>query len=291
VRFTHGVGGMIGDNNDFALALNMAIPILVYLTWDLEKRWLRMLCLALVPMTAITVVFTHSRGGFLSLAALTLVLVLNSRRKFLTLFTVAALVMVGSFVVPKTFYERIASIGDFHSDGSAMGRLNAWQASIRMANDYPIAGVGLDNFLFEFIYYAPDPDDIHVAHNTWFQVLAEAGYVGLTFYLTLFGATWWTLWRVHRRARRFAVQWARNAAACLGASLLAFMVGATFLNRAHFDLIYHVMVLVVCVDRILELEIRNNRITGQDDDEDDESDAGTDGEIDVWDKESMEALA
>ncbi len=259
VHFTRGVGGMIGDNNDFALALNMVLPLVVYAAMQWESRWIRLAARALVPMIAVTVVFTHSRGGFLSLAALTLFMVLDSRRKVPALLMVAALALVGSTVVPQSFYERIATIGNFQADASAMGRLNAWQASLRMANDYPVTGVGLDNFLYKFIAYAPDPDDMHVAHNTWLQVLAETGYTGLVIYLGLFGASWWTLWRVRRRARASGTRWAHDAARCLSASLLAFMVGGTFLNRAHFDLIYHVMALCACLDRILAWEIRQRR--------------------------------
>lgn len=272
VRFTRGVGGMIGDNNDFALALNMAIPVLVYLVWDLESKWWRLAALGAAPIMALTVVFTHSRGGFLSLAAIVLFLVLQSRRKLAAVFVVAALTLGASVFVPHSFYERIASIGDYEDDGSAQGRLNAWQASLDMANDYPLTGVGLDNFLSEFQYYAPDPDDVHVAHNTWFQVLAEAGYTGLLVYLALFAVTWVTLFRVRRRARRYGMRWAENGAKCLAASILAFMVGATFLNRAHFDLIYHIMALCAVLDRLTAHEIRLLR--AEPEDQTTESDGG-----------------
>lgn len=256
VHFTRGVGGMIGDNNDFALALNMALPLLVYTGSEAGNRWVRRAALALVPLTAASVIFTHSRGGFLSLAAVTLYLLVHSRKKLRALALVALVAAVGSVVVPRSFYERIATIANFQEDGSSMGRLNAWQASLRMANDYPVSGVGLDNFLVQFIYYAPDPDDIHVAHNTYLQVLAEAGYTGLALYLFLFGATGWTLWRVRRRARRWRMTWSGRAARYLEASMLAFMVGGCFLNRAHFDLIYHVIILGCCLDRIQQHEIR-----------------------------------
>lgn len=263
VHFTRGVGGMIGDNNDFALALNMALPLVVFVAMQARNRWVHLGALALIPMMAVTVVFTHSRGGFLSLAALTLFMVVDSRRKVPALVLVAALALVGSVVVPQSFYERIASIGSYQSDASSMGRLNAWRASFHMANDYPITGVGLDNFLYEFVYYAPDPEDIHVAHNTWLQVLAETGYTGLILYVGLFGATWWTLWRVRLRAKASGTRWAHDAARCLSATLVAFMVGGTFLNRAHFDLIYHVMAMCAALDRILEWEIRQ-RLAAED---------------------------
>jgi probable O-glycosylation ligase (exosortase A-associated) len=255
VHFTRGVGGMIGDNNDFALALNMGLPLVVYLSSDLGRRAWRLACFAVVPMIAITVVFTHSRGGFLSLAAVTLFLVAQSRHRFLAGSLVVGLALLASLVVPHSFYERIASIAAYQEDGSAMGRLNAWRAAIDMANDSPVVGVGLDNFLQVFPHYAPDPDDIHVAHNTWLQVLAEAGYIGLLLYAGLFAVTLWTLWRVRRRARRHGLLWASRGGTALAASIIAFIVGGTFLNRAHFDLIYHVMGLVVALDRITAFEI------------------------------------
>jgi O-antigen ligase len=122
-----------------------------------------------------------------------------------------------------------------------------------------VIGVGLDNFLFEFQHHAPDPDDVHVAHNTWLQVLAEAGYTGLLVYVALFAVTFWTLARIRRRARRWRLPWAHNGAVGLAASLVAFIVGGTFLNRAHFDLIYHVMGLCAALDRITAFEIASMR--------------------------------
>ena len=255
VHFTRGVGGMIGDNNDFALALNMGLPLLVFTGLWIRSRWVRLAAFGLVPLTALTVVFTHSRSGFLALAATTLYLTFRSRRRALAIAAVVVMAGVGRLVVPASFYERIASIGTYQDDSSAMGRLNAWSASLHMANDYPIFGVGLDNFLFMFQNYAPDPDDIHVAHNTWLQVLAEAGYVGLLAYVALFLAAWGTMFSTERLARRHRIRWAGDAARFLEASTLAFMVGGTFLNRAHFDLLYHVLILSFCLKRITLQEI------------------------------------
>lgn len=256
VRFTKGVGGMIGDNNDFALALCMTIPLLVYLHAELKSRWARWGALALVPLTVVTVIFTHSRGGFLSLTAATMFLVFTSKRRLLAMAVTAAAIAIGSLIIPASYYERIASIFHYQSDGSAMGRLNAWKASFFMANDYPFLGVGLDNFMALFPFYAPDPENVKVAHNTYLQMLAETGYIGLSFYLILFGLTFWTLRTSFTRARRLRFDWATNAARCLTASLLAFLVGATFLNRAHFDLTYHIIVLAACLKRIVGWEAR-----------------------------------
>jgi probable O-glycosylation ligase (exosortase A-associated) len=256
VRFTRGVGGMIGDNNDFALAMCMNLPLLVYVATLLPKLWARWAAIALVPLTAVTVVFTHSRGGFLSLAAVTAVMIFTSRRRVPALLVTAGLVAVGSLTVPESYYERILSIADYQNDASAMGRLNAWRAAVSMANDYPFTGVGLDNFMSLFPFYAPDPENIKVAHNTYLQMLAETGYIGLSIYLTLMVATFWTLETTRRKAKRLRLRWAQNGAKYLAATLIAFMVGATFLNRAHFDLTYHVMFLAACMKRIVGWEAK-----------------------------------
>jgi O-antigen ligase len=123
-----------------------------------------------------------------------------------------------------------------------------------MANDYPIVGVGLDNFTLLFQHYAPNPEDVHVAHNTYLQILAEAGYFGLALYLLLLTTAFWTFEVARRRARLLGYAWAESGARYLSASLLAFLVGGTFLNRAHFDLTYHVMILGACLLRIVTLE-------------------------------------
>lgn len=57
-----GPGGMLEDNNDFALAMAMSIPILVGLTLSelkpLYRRWFGLG----VPLAALTVIATRSRG-------------------------------------------------------------------------------------------------------------------------------------------------------------------------------------------------------------------------------------
>lgn len=251
VHFTKGVGGMIGDNNDFALALNMCIPLLVYLAVNLPKQWMRWSAGALIPMTALTVLFTHSRGGFLALVAVTLYMLARSKQRVLGAVIVGLAVVIATQLVSEEYVERLSTIVNYEGDGSAQGRLNAWEASYHMANDYPIVGVGLDNFTLLFKHYAPDPEDVHVAHNTYLQILAEAGYIGLILYLLLLATAFSSMELARRKAQALDYAWAESGARYLSASLVAFMVGGMFLNRAHFDLTYHVMILGACLLRIV----------------------------------------
>jgi hypothetical protein len=62
--------------------------------------------------------------------------------------------------------------------------------------------------------------------------------------------------RIGRKAKREGDAWVLPYANAVEVSLIAFMVGATFLNRAHFDLIYQLVVISAVLPRIILHERR-----------------------------------
>src|SRR3984893_3417642 len=62
-----GPGGMMSEQNEYALALNMGIPILVWLAHDDPRWWVRLLFRGMAGGSAIVVVGTRSRSGLLGL--------------------------------------------------------------------------------------------------------------------------------------------------------------------------------------------------------------------------------
>jgi len=112
-------------------------------------------------------------------------------------------VLAGLSLVPPEFYERIGTVQTAaDNDASSRGRINAWHASVAMAQDRPLTGVGVGNFLVHFERYAPDPRDVHVAHSSFFQILGDAGLPGLAVWLSLVGALWFTASKVEKRIQR-----------------------------------------------------------------------------------------
>lgn len=257
LRVLQGPGGMLEDNNDFSLALCMALPLLVHIGTserrEIFRRWMKFI----VPLTALTVILTYSRGGFLSLSALIGVLVWRSRYRGRAILLMVFAAAVGWFVVPQAWKDRIASIGDYEEDGSARGRLQAWGTAIRMAKDNPVFGVGMELFQRNYSNYSKEGEAVRVAHNSYLQVWAECGTVTLALYLSLLLATFLDLWSVRREARRrYFASWIISYAAMFEASFVSFVVGSTFLNRAHFDLFYHYVAIVMCFTRIAREEMR-----------------------------------
>jgi hypothetical protein len=55
--------------------------------------------------------------------------------------------------------------------------------------------------------------------------------------------------------RRYHSSWIINYATMFEAGLVSFVVGSAFLNRAHFDLFYHWVALVICFGVIARREM------------------------------------
>lgn len=255
-----GPGGMLADNNDFALAMVMALPMLLLIGLSEANSKLRRGILIALPLTALTVIMTHSRGGFLAMAAAFAVLVWRSKNRVAG-FAFGGLCLVAAFIVaPSTYIERIQSIENYETDGSAMGRLAAWQTAVNMAQDNPVLGVGLTLFMRNYRRYASgaDHEGVRVAHNSYLQLWAECGSLALGTYLLMMLLTLVSLWRIRRRAKqRYFTSWILDYATMFEATLVGFIIGSIFLNRAHFDLFYHWVALTVAFEAIAEAEMAN----------------------------------
>jgi len=71
-----------GDNNGLALAILMIIPLLLYAANYTADRWIRLGMYITAVLGAVTVVASYSRGGFIGLLALGVMLLKGSRHKF-----------------------------------------------------------------------------------------------------------------------------------------------------------------------------------------------------------------
>jgi probable O-glycosylation ligase (exosortase A-associated) len=257
-----GPGGMLEDNNDFALAMAMAIPIFMGIAFSelnpLYRNWFKLAA----PLAGITVMATHSRGGALSLVVCVMVLIWRSKSRLAGLCVGGMLLMCGLALAPTEFYDRLSTLQQVEQDGSAMGRIRAWRVARLMIQDNPVFGVGFERFRANYLTYDPagagEGGRTLVAHNAYLQIWSESGtpaflaYVGLMF-LSLFD-----LWSLRREAlRKVERSWILYYCTAFEATLITFMFGSLFLNRAHFDLIYHYFALILIFGRIARAELRS----------------------------------
>lgn len=247
----------ITGNNEIALMLVTVLPLFRYLQVTSTNVWVKRAMLASMLLCGASILGSWSRGALLGAAAMLFVLWLKSSRKWLVGAALMAAAMAFIAFLPDGWFERMASIRDYQSDPSALGRLNAWGFAINLANEHPLVGGGFRAFTPDlFAQHAPVPDDFHDAHSIYFEVLGEHGYVGLALFLLLAILSYRTCRQVlAKTAGHPEVQWAAELARMIQVALIGYGVGGAFLGLAYFDLPYTLMAMIAltnaAVDRAL----------------------------------------
>lgn len=266
-----GPGGMMTDNNDFALALAMNMPFLFYLADEMRPLKHGRLISRFMRVTFffnfLAIMSTGSRGGFLATVVGTLIIAWKTKWKVPAL---AGIVLGGLLFLaagPAEYRERLSSIFSGLSDGgemdeSAKGRLVSWTVAFRMVNANPVFGIGLQNMVKRY----PDFTEglvsetgttefkAHVAHNSYLQIMAESGYPAYVLFMFILVGSIVTLQMYSRRYRGPVDEWVLPYCRALQISLLIFMIGGTFLSRSHFDLVYQLVFIISAIPAVVAHE-------------------------------------
>ncbi len=247
-------GSFIAGNTEIALAMTLTLPLMWYLRAHTPKKWIRVALLGAMGLTAIAILGSHSRGALLAIVGASVFLWWKSRNKALLSVLVLMMLPVGFVLMPQEWHDRMATIGTYEEDASAMGRINAWQFAINATKDRPLVGLGFQGFTPQaFHVWAPLPEKFHDAHSIYFQVLGEQGYPGLFLFLLILLLTWRNAAVVMRLARGDPQWlWAYDLAAMIQVSLSGYLVGGAFLGLAYWDLPYTLAAIVVLMRRLLE---------------------------------------
>jgi O-antigen ligase len=179
-RVRGAVGGMFKNPNDLALNMVSILPLAVLLfTRPLSPalRGLAGLCGVLIFGT---IVASHSRAGFIGLAAMAVVMGAGLvRRRPGLMFGALLAGALALPLLPSSYWERLASITDPSKDqtGSREARRILLQESFDTFVTYPLTGVGAG----QFKNHNPEgrQEAWRESHNSLLQVAAELGVSGL----------------------------------------------------------------------------------------------------------------
>lgn len=187
-----GVGGWMGDENDFCMTINMALPFAFFMSYASSSFAFRARNIGLLLMFVFTVTITLSRGGFFGMLAVGVYCWLKSPHKLMAVVLVAILSVFVLIAAPAAFW---AEIGSSFSDetieqGTGGDRLYIWGIGFEMFLANPIWGVGQDNFPWTFEQYEGDRTFMEAsragraAHSLYVSLLAEMGLIGsISFFL------------------------------------------------------------------------------------------------------------
>jgi len=142
---------------------------------------------------------TGSRGGIVALAAMLLAaIVLGGRwRPRVAVLSILAALLAVFYIgalAPAAIRDRIKTTTETQQT-NVEGRATLWKVGQRMVRAHPLNGVGADNFQTSSRHYLLQPGAVYrsdviiltpqVAHNTYLQIAAELGLVGLFLFGTI----------------------------------------------------------------------------------------------------------
>lgn len=255
----------IGDNNQLAAALLVTVPFIIFLTKQVENRFLKFGLIVAGFLDLITVVMTFSRGGFVGLVCFGLLTLTNSKRRIQSIVAILAVGCTLYVLAPAAWFSRVDTINDAYDDSSFMGRVVAWKISWLIAQDNPLFGGGMHAVQHGMVWFryslkfadldwipTPFPDSFpHAAHSIVFEVLGDLGFVGLAIYVALFVNSYISLRRVEKIARnQTSLEWASDLAQAIKVSFILYVITGLLLSVAYFEMLF---VLFALSSRCLRL--------------------------------------
>ncbi len=247
----------IASNNPLGLALNMIVPIAVYLGYLESSRFIKYLLYIIAGLSAIASLFTYSRGALVGLIAVIILLVLQSRARIGLLLLLSIFMGLALWIAPDKWYVRQQTTLNYDEDRSAVSRLNAWQLAWRIASRHPMTGLGFKchtpQIYQEYFPESPTDNDFH---SVYFGMLGEHGFPGLLLFMLLFLISFAKLRKMRRRTKssEYGV-WYRSHARMLEISLIGYMVSGAFLTMQYFDLLYLLIAVIAILERLAQKDM------------------------------------
>jgi O-antigen ligase len=188
--------GTIGDPNELAADLLAGLAIATgFVLARGERTSFRLLALAAIPLCALGIFISVSRGGLVALVVVFLVAAFAAGRWRLAAVPMLVLVAVGGVLYFTAFAPLPARERVLTTNGGT-GRTELWQVGLRIVRAHPVGGVGVGNYVQASPQYVLAPGVLHhteliftqepkPAHNTYLQVAGEMGLPGLLLFLAV----------------------------------------------------------------------------------------------------------
>lgn len=252
VTIARDIGSLLADPNDlcFVLMFPIAFALGALLTRG-AGAGLRLACMAALPIMAWAVIATQSRGGILAIVAVCGYFFIRRQKSKALAITITSVIGLSLYVVAGIGKRGYAFTGKETLDLSSHGRIAAWVAAVRMSFHYPIFGVGMGNFIVLYWSYSDYWDGKpYTTHSIWFQVLSEAGMVGLALFLALIAVAIRSAYRANDIIQRHDSSGSTRALSVgIVASWIGICVAGSFLSQAFSWQIFVLVALTAVLSR------------------------------------------
>ncbi|MDB4940083.1 MAG: hypothetical protein JWO40_508 [Candidatus Doudnabacteria bacterium] len=212
---------ILPDSHAFAVIAMFSIPFASMLLFFAKSNWQKALYWIYIALAMLAISFSGTRGVWVGILAPVFILgylyakhfgreiIKPIAKPFLIFFIVLALSPFIQNAINHLgkgnadFLQRAETIYDLNESSNA-GRIKIWKDTLKLSLAHPLLGVGYGNFQLSVSDQQSKalnlPKQYITAHSQYFDILAEAGLVGLIFfllYLENIGKIFWQFFKSH----------------------------------------------------------------------------------------------
>ncbi len=244
-------GTQFEENNAFAIAVIMTIPLLILWMRETTHKHLKRAIMVAIPLCFASAISSWSRGALIATAVLLLLLIWHSKRKYLALPLLALGLYLAYVNLPEEWFQRMYTLETYEQDASAMGRINTWKDGWNHTLKHPFTGAG-----FEGWRWVTRKD----WHSSIVEMFSEHGFIAFGIWFSMIIGTLVNLTLLPRKTRDIpGLEWVANYSYMLRASLITYLVGTLFLGLSYWDFLYHLIFISVLVKQFALEELEEAR--------------------------------
>jgi putative inorganic carbon (hco3(-)) transporter len=266
--------GPIGlDSNYFGQLLVLVVPLALYLSWtESRPRW-RAAALGILALVTVVLMWTFSRGGFLSLLVVLAAAAVLRRSSGRRLAVIAALLVVIGLGAPHLYWGRMGltagnavslvegatpAAAPAREDDSIFDRSSLVRVGLLIFLEHPLTGVGKGNYLAVFPRYFERVDAGLPArglgpHNAFVQIAAESGLAGLVTFIAVIVFAGLSVRTARRELRGRGLERESLLIEAIGLAIVGYLLTAMFLNDNTYQRYLWLLVGLVVAGRRLAL--------------------------------------
>lgn len=272
INLGRGVGGFLGDENDFCMVINMVFPFALYRVFTARNTSGKIYYISLSALFILANITTLSRGGFLGLAAVVGYCGVRSKNKMALGAILVLLVMFVLAFAPESYWDEVRSI--FGESGNPYGtgaqRLYAWKLGWNMFLDNPILGVGQGNYPWHVVdvenqlgvQWIQRSLGGRVAHSLYFTLLPELGLIGVI----LYGLLIRNFFKDVKYIKTISASYGNvlssfdsrnqlNNTLAFEASMIGFLVSSIFISTLYYPSLYILCAMLLAYKKILQTRV------------------------------------
>lgn len=273
VQVGNRAAGPVGGPNRFAQILIVVAPLAFFRVRDTRSRLGRLIALGCLLLILAGIAITYSRGGFLAMVGLILLMIFMGYIRWWQML-VAGVLLVGVVAVAapgflaridtmRTLPQLLSQRDTVAGQGAIRGRLTEMLAAVHVFFDYPVLGVGPGQYTpFYSMKYMENPDiafraidKVRRSHCLYAELAAETGIVGSLLFFAIVGTMGARLWRLRARFKRRDPELS-NLAAAFWLGLMGYLGTAVFLQLSYQRYFWLFLALAGATVQILGAELR-----------------------------------